>query len=81
MIVPGGRVGGIAQDAAALDADDGITALERRERADGVQGAHQRQQPFPGAARLFESRRMQSGGQGAVACRGVAHARDRARLP
>src|SRR5579863_1899467 len=37
---------GIAQNLAALDADDGITALQGCERTDGIQRAHQGQQPF-----------------------------------
>ena len=54
-------IGRIAQDLALFAADDGVTALERRERAHGVQGALQRQQALARAAHALEPRRLQAG--------------------
>ena len=54
MSVPGRCIGGVAQDVALLVLDDGVAALERRERAHGVQGAHERQQPLAAAAHALE---------------------------
>ena len=81
MIVPGAASAASRRIAPFGRADDGVTALERRERAHGVQGAHQRQQALARAAHVLNPRGAQAYQQRRVARGGVAHAGERACHP